>query len=190
MSMMRALTAFFIDIIETVVIAVAIFITVYLFLLQPHQVKGESMVPTFHPDEYILTDKLSYRFHEPERGDVIVFRAPQNQAIDFIKRIIGLPGEKVKLSGGKIIIINAKNPSGLSLNEPYTKGEPTREGTTLKEGQELTVPAGEFFVLGDNRTHSSDSREFGTVSKSLIIGRAWLRYWPPPQISFVQQVQY
>src|SRR5438105_12984577 len=99
--MLRVLTAFFIDIIETVVIAVAIFITVYLFLLQPHQVRGESMQPTFQDGEYILTDKLSYRFHEPERGDVIVFKAPQNQAVDFIKRIIGLPGEKVKVAGGK-----------------------------------------------------------------------------------------
>src|SRR5581483_7855648 len=98
--MMRALAAFFMDIIETVVIAIAIFITVYLFLLQPHQVRGESMEPTFQDGQYILTDKLSYRFHDPERGDVIVFKSPQNESIDFIKRVVGLPGEKVKLVGG------------------------------------------------------------------------------------------
>lgn len=188
--MMRALAAFFMDIIETVVIAIAIFITVYLFLLQPHQVRGESMEPTFQDGQYILTDKLSYRFHDPERGDVIVFKDPQNQAIDFIKRIIGLPGEKVKLVGGRVVIINTKYPGSLTLNETYTNGAPTLPGSQIKDGDEYLIPPGNYFVFGDNRDHSSDSREFGVISRDLIIGRAWLRYWPLPNASFIPGVQY
>lgn len=188
--MLRALASFLVDIVETVVIAIAIFFAVYLFLLQPHQVRGESMEPTFHDGEYILTDKFSYRFREPERGDIIVFKSPQNQAIDFIKRIIALPGEKIKLVDGKVVIISDKYPSGLTLNETYTNGAPTRPGNQLKEGEEVVVPPSSFFVLGDNRNHSSDSREFGSVNKNLIVGRAWLRYWPLPQLAFIPQVQY
>lgn len=188
--MLRALASFLIDILETVVIAIAIFFAVYLFLLQPHQVRGESMEPTFHDGQYILTDKFSYRFREPERGDIIVFKSPQNQAIDFIKRIIGLPGEKVKLVDGKVIIVSGKFPNGLTLNETYTNGAPTRPGNQLKDGEEFLIPPDSFFVLGDNRNHSSDSREFGAVNKNLIIGRAWLRYWPISELSFIPQVQY
>ena len=143
--------AFLMDIIETVVIAIAIFITVYLFLLQPHQVRGESMQPTFQDGQYILTDKLSYRFHEPERGDVIVFKSPPNQAVDFIKRIIGMPGEKVKLVGGRVVITSDKFPGGLTLNETYTNGAPTQPESLLKDGDELSIPAHSYFVLGVNR---------------------------------------
>lgn len=188
--MLRAIAAFFIDIIETVVIAIAIFLVVYLFLLQPHQVRGESMQPTFEDGQYILTDKFTYRFQVPQRGDVIVFKSPQNNSVDFIKRIIGLSGEKVKLVNGRVVIINSQFPEGLTLNETYTNQAPTRPGTQLKEGDEFLVPPGSYFVLGDNRNHSSDSREFGAVSKDLIIGRAWVRYWPLPQLTFVPQVQY
>ena len=187
---MRALAAFFMDIIETVVIAIAIFITVYLFLLQPHQVRGESMEPTFQDGQYILTDKLSYRFHDPERGDVIVFKSPQNESIDFIKRVVGLPGEKVKLVGGRVVVINTSHPDGLTLNETYTNGAPTMPGTLLKEGDEYLVPSGQYFVFGDNRNHSSDSREFGAINKTSIIGRAWIRYWPIPAMTFIPGVQY
>src|SRR3972149_8428900 len=91
-----------IDVVETVVVAAAIFVVVYLFLLQPHQVRGASMKPNFHDGEYILTDKISYRFGEPKRGDVIIFTSPTDQDVDFIKRIIGLPGERVKIAGGKV----------------------------------------------------------------------------------------
>jgi signal peptidase I len=176
--------------VETVVIAIAIFFAVYLFLLQPHQVRGESMEPTFQDAQYILTDKFSYRLHAPERGDVVVFKSPQNQSIDFIKRIVGLPGEKVKLVDGKVIVISDKYSAGLTLNETYTNGAPTRPGSQLKEGEEFVVPPNSYFVFGDNRNHSSDSREFGAVGRDLIIGRAWLRYWPLSNLSFIPQVQY
>ncbi|HET7713340.1 MAG TPA: signal peptidase I [Patescibacteria group bacterium] len=188
--MFRVLTAFFVDIIETVVIAIFIFVVVYMFLLQPHQVRGESMLPTFEDSQYILTDKLSYRFGIPQRGDVIVFKSPQNGAVDFIKRVIGLPGEKVKLSAGRVVIINSQFPEGLTLNETYTNGAPTKPDAKLAEGEEYLVPPEHYFVMGDNRNHSSDSRSFGAIKKESIIGRAWIRYWPLPNLSFVPQVQY
>lgn len=188
--MLRAIAAFFIDIIETVVIAIAIFVAVYLFLLQPHQVIGDSMQPNFESFQYILTDKLSYRFGNPARGDVVVFKAPQDQGKDLIKRVIALPGEKVKLSGGKVIIFNSQYPDGLTLNETYISGAPTVAGSAVKEGEVYEIPAGKFFVMGDNRSHSSDSREFGAIEKVLIVGRAWIRYWPLPALSFIPQVQY
>lgn len=189
-AMLRAIAAFFVDIIETVIIAIAIFVAVYLFLLQPHQVIGESMEPSFESYQYILTDKISYRLHDPERGDVVIFKAPQGQGKDLIKRIVGLPGEKIRLSGGKIIIFNAKYPQGLTLNETYTNGGPTLPEGAIKENGDYAIAADKFFTMGDNRSHSSDSREFGAIDKSLIIGRAWIRYWPLPAVSFIPQVQY
>src|SRR4030065_809809 len=108
-----------VDVIETVVVAAAIFVVVYLFLLQPHQVKGASMEPSFHDGEYILTDKISYRFSEPRRGDVVIFKAPTNPDVDFIKRIIALPGEKVEINNSRITIYNSEHPNGFTLSEPY-----------------------------------------------------------------------
>src|SRR3989337_2111652 len=101
-----SLWEYIVDIIETVVIAAAIFVVVYLFLLQPHQVKGASMEPNFHDGEYILTDKISYRFGDPKRGDIVIFKAPTNPNVDFIKRIVALPGEKLEIKNNKIIIFN------------------------------------------------------------------------------------
>ncbi|OGY25071.1 MAG: signal peptidase I [Candidatus Woykebacteria bacterium RBG_16_39_9b] len=185
-----SLWEYIVDIIETVVIAAAIFVVVYLFLLQPHQVKGASMEPNFHDGEYILTDKISYRFGDPKRGDVVIFRAPPNQNLDFIKRIIGLPGEKISIKDGKIIIYNDKNPKGVVLQEPYETVGPNDSGNLLKEGQILTLDDKSYLVLGDNRTHSSDSREWGGVSKELIVGKAWLRYWPLSSISFIKHINF
>lgn len=188
--MFRVLGAFFVDIIETVVIAIFIFVVVYMFLLQPHQVRGESMLPTFEDSQYILTDKLSYRFGTPQRGDVIVFKSPQNGAVDFIKRIIGMPGEKIKLVNGKVMILSPTYPEGYTLNETYTNGAPTKPDAKLQEGEEYLIPPGQYFVMGDNRNHSSDSRSFGAVTRESIIGRAWIRYWPLPKLAFVPQVQF
>lgn len=179
-----------VDIIETVVVAAAIFVVVYLFLLQPHQVKGASMEPNFHDLEYILTDKITYRFSEPRRGDIIIFKAPPNPEIDFIKRIIALPGEKIEIKNSKITIYNSEKPGGFTLSEPYEIMEPIIGGTRLPEGKIFEVPKDSYFVLGDNRTHSLDSREWGEVPKSAIIGKAWLRYWPISKFSFVKRVSY
>ncbi|MBI3384620.1 signal peptidase I [Candidatus Gottesmanbacteria bacterium] len=183
--LVKRIGAFFLDAIETVVIALAIFVVIYLFLIQPHQVKGSSMYPNFIDGEYILTDKISYRLHLPQRGDVIVFKAPKDHEIDFIKRIIGLPGEVVKVSGG-FVYINEKQLSEVYLPKDYV----TKPGSFLTLDQNAIVAPDEYFVLGDNRSHSSDSREWGFVKKEEIIGKAWFRYWPVSQLGFVPKVKY
>lgn len=179
-----------VDIIETVVVAAAIFVVVYLFLLQPHQVKGDSMNPNFHDSEYILTDKISYRFTSPSRGDVIIFKAPTDPDVDFIKRVIALPGEKVKITDGKIVIYNSQNPNGFVLNEPYQINGPTSGGKEAPQNTEVTVGKDEYFVLGDNRVESFDSRSWGMLPKKNIIGKAWLRYWPLPKFGFIPHPKY
>ena len=179
-----------VDIIETIVVAAAIFVVVYLFLLQPHQVRGASMEPNFHDGEYILTDKISYRFGEPKRGDVVIFKAPTNPDVDFIKRIIALPGEKIEIKNGNIVIYNTQSPQGFTLSEPYQVMEPLAGGSYLREGKIVEVPTDSYIVFGDNRTHSFDSREWGPVPKKSIIGKAWLRYWPLSKISFVKKATY
>ena len=179
-----------VDVIETVVVAAAIFVVVYLFLLQPHQVKGASMEPNFHDGEYILTDKISYRFGEPKRGDVVVFKAPTNPDVDFIKRIIALPGEKLEITNNKITIFNDENTDGFTLSEPYEVMTPIAGGSHIREGKIVEVPKDSYFVFGDNRTHSFDSREWGALPKKDIVGKAWVRYWPLSKLSVIKRVNF
>lgn len=183
--LIRSFVAFVLDFMETIVVALSIFVVVYLFLVQPHEVKGSSMEPNFQNNEYILTDKISYKFREPVRGEVIIFKAPRNPEVDYIKRVIGLPGDQVKIEKGKVYL------NGQLLNETYLRDSTSLfPGSFLEEGNVFTVPLDEFFVMGDNRPHSSDSREFGPVAKNLIIGRAIIRYWPIPVIGPIPQVHY
>jgi signal peptidase I len=178
--LLQQIGAFFLDIIETVVLALAIFVLVYLFLVQPHQVRGNSMFPNFHDGEYLLTNKLSYRLGEPKRGDVIVFKAPKNEEYDYIKRIVGVPGDKLTIKGGHVYL------NDQLLKEAYLPADfTTSGGSFLREGEEFTIPAGEYLVLGDNRSHSSDSREWGDVPVENIIGKAWLRYWPFNRVGLI-----
>lgn len=179
-----------VDVIETVVVAAAIFVVVYLFLLQPHQVRGSSMEPNFKDGEYILTDKVSYRFNDPARGDIVIFKAPTDPDVDFIKRIIALPGEKVEIKNNTIFITNAQNPDGFALSEPYEILDPIDGGTHLREGKVVEVPEDNYFVFGDNRTHSFDSREWGPLPRKSIIGKAWVRYWPLSKISLMKRVVF
>ena len=173
------------DIIETVIIALVVFLIVYIFLVQPHRVSGESMLPNFENGELILTDKLSYKFGQPKRGAVIVFKAPPDKKRDFIKRIIGLPGEKISLSAGKILI------NDQILTENYLPGDfRVIEGSFLREGETKQLPSDYYFVIGDNRSHSFDSREWGFLIKEDIVGRAWVVYWPLNKISFVKSISY
>ena len=181
MSFFRRLGTVFLDIIETIVIALAIFVIAYLFLFQPHQVRGNSMYPNFHDTDYLLTDKISYRLGNPKRSDIIIFHAPQNEEYDYIKRIVGLPGEKISLSEDNQVLINNQ-----ILNEPYlSKDIKTFGGNFLEIGETMTIPTEKYFVLGDNRNHSSDSRDWGFVPRENIVGKAWFRYWPLDQMGLV-----
>ena len=134
------------------------------------------MEPTFHDHEYLIIDEISYRFNDPKRGEVIVFRYPDNPQEYFIKRVIGLPGEKVEIINGDIFIYNRDNPEGFKLDEGLYLADNIKTYNTNEEPVELE--SGEYFVLGDNRYASKDSRTFGVLNKSFITGRVFLRGWP------------
>ncbi len=170
----------FIDFIQSFVIIGAIFASIYLFIAQPHKVSGSSMVPTFQNGDYILTDKISYKFKEPKKGDIIVLKNPRNESQDFIKRIIATPGDQIKIESS-IVYIN-ENP----LNELYIPNDLiTRSGNFLTEDETINMGKDQYFVMGDNRSHSSDSREWGTVSKKEIIGRVFFRYIPLNKLGLI-----
>jgi signal peptidase I len=181
----KRLSAFFLDILEVVVFAIAIFLFIYLLVLQPHKIKGSSMDPSFIDGEFLLTDKVTYRFREPQRGDVVVFEAPGTNGDEFIKRILALPGEEIALSDGKVYINDSL------LNEPYLEETVKTNGSSfLDEGQEIVIPPDFYFVMGDNRGASSDSRTWGFIEKSAITGRAWLVYWPPTKMGIIEKFSY
>lgn len=194
MELTRKIFSFFLDIVETIVVAFCLFIIVYLFFLQPHEVVGNSMLPNFHDKEYILTDKFSYCLRNPERGEIIVFKAPEDPDKDFIKRVIGLSGEKVKIANGKVYI------NGKVLAEKYLDPDLlTPPGRFLQENQEVVIPANSYIVLGDNRLNSSDSRSWGFITGSRkcgfvgssgIIGKTLLVYWPFTKFGLVRHVTY
>lgn len=167
---------FSLEIIRIVIISVAIIIPIRYYLVQPFYVKGSSMQPNFYDHEYLLVDELSYRFKEPIRGQIIVFRFPLDKKQYFIKRIIGLPGETVKYFQGKVYIYNKDHPEGFILDEH----EYLTNGLGKKYSSEDTIilKDNEYFVLGDNRDVSLDSREFGPVDSDLIIGRVVIRGFP------------
>lgn len=189
-SILKKIGAFFLDIIQTIVLALSVFVVIYLFLLQPHQVKGNSMYPNFHNGEFLLTDKISYRFGEPRRGDVIIFKAPPSEPCaeiecEYIKRIVGTPGDIIKVVDGKIY---ANNQILAELYLP--KGFTTSPGSFLRENTEIKIPEDEYLPLGDNRNQSRDGREFGTIPRANIIGKAWLRYWPFNKVGIIRRITY
>ncbi len=158
-----------------VLIAVAIVVPIRLFIAQPFIVSGSSMVPTFEDKNYLVVDEISYKFNEPKRGDVIIFiypdPNPKNDKKFFIKRIIGLPKETVDIDNGVITITSESHKDGFVLDQPYVAHQ--APGTTHHQLKE-----DEYFVMGDNRNASSDSRSWGPLPKENIVGRAWLRLWP------------
>lgn len=173
MNLIKKGIGFVFDLLQSVVVVMAIFVMIYLFIISPQEISGQSMYPTFESGEYIFTNKVEYKLHDPARGDVVVFKSPKNKNIDYIKRIIGIPGDQVKLVNGLYYV------NGVQVNQSYLPPELyTSPGLFLRENEEITVPAGQYFVSGDNRPHSLDSREFGTIPKADIIGKAFLRYWP------------
>lgn len=180
MQILKKVLEFVMDILETVTFVGSLFIVVYLFILQPNEVRGQSMDTTFRDGEYILTSKLAYKLGEPTRGDVIVFKSPDNDEVDFIKRVIGLPGDTVKILDGYVYVNDKK------LTENYIQ-HPTNplEGGFLLEGEEVIVPEGHLFVMGDNRPRSSDSRAFGPIPTQSIIGRVFFRYFPTQRLGTI-----
>ena len=181
---MKKVLSFIWEITKIVVIALAIVIPIRYFLFQPFFVKGQSMEPSFGNGDYLIIDEISYRFREPERGEVIVFKYPQNPSQRFIKRIIGLPGETVEIQDGKVTIF--KNGITQILDESeYLPSVLETSGKIL-----IVLGEDEYFVLGDNRTFSFDSRRFGVLPKEEIIGRAFLRAWPFVDLNIFETPTY
>ncbi|MFQ5540859.1 MAG: signal peptidase I [Candidatus Paceibacteria bacterium] len=165
------------DLVKFALIALLVVIPIRLFVAQPFVVRGASMEPTFVGGEYLIVDQVSYRLDTPERGDVIILRYPRDESIFFIKRIIGLPGETVELVGSEIIIKRGDGSAPFALDESYL--EP---GRLQNEYGSYALGEGEYFVLGDNRTASSDSRTWGILTEDGIVGRAFLRLLPPTRL--------
>jgi signal peptidase I len=168
------------EIAETAVLTLLIFFVVRL-AFQNFRIEGQSMEPNLHDGQFLVVNRLVYYLHPPERGDVVVFHSPQNPTKDFIKRVVGLPGEQVEIRGGQVFI------NGARVDEVYTT-----QGGNHAWGPEV-VGEFEYFVLGDNRTNSSDSRNWGMLDGDAIVGKAWICYWPPyywglvPHYTFVSE---
>lgn len=179
-SLMDNLGGYFIEFIETIVVFGAIFAAFYLFIAQFHRVQGNSMVPTYQSGDYLITEKVSYRFRSPKKGEVIVLRNPKNEEEDFIKRIIAVPGDTLQIIDEKVYLNN-----NLLIEKYLPANIPTPTGSFIAEGQIIKVGENQYFAFGDNREHSSDSRAWGPVTKEEIVGRAFFRYFPFNNISLL-----
>lgn len=185
------------EIVETLVLTLVIYLVIHNFVAQPFQVEQSSMVPTVNPGEYVLIDKISPRFQDYQRGDIVVFQPPQGfgqGGVPFIKRVIGLPGDTVSLENGRVFVTPAGG-SPIRLEEPYVvRAVDGGAAPTLPKNADgtstWTIAPGTYFVMGDNRPDSQDSRFFGPVDRELIIGRAWLRYFPLDRVGFIQRPTY
>jgi len=179
---------FLFSVMEVAEVALVTIGTVFLvryFLVQPFLVSGSSMVPNFHNGDYLLVDELTYRFREPIRGEVAVFHYPNNETTYFIKRIIGLPGDRIVVKEGVVYVYNKENPDGFRLDEKYLPSSTKTVGS-----DDVTLGEGEYFVLGDNRQYSFDSRNWGVLKKDEIVGVARLRLWPISSAQAFSAPQY
>lgn len=185
-----SLGSFILEFVQSIVLALSVFVLIYLFVAQPNQVKGSSMVPNFIDGEYLLTDKISYQFKDPSRGDVVVFKAPSTEACsedecEYIKRIIGVPGDRVMVENSEVFL-NGEMIDQSFIPDNYI----TDPGAFCQEGIEVEVPEGQYLVFGDNRSHSRDGREFGPIAKDLIVGKAFLKYWPLSEIGLIPSIRF
>jgi len=184
-ALMGQIKEFIWETVKVVIFSLVIILPIRYFLIQPFYVKGASMEPNYFDHEYLVIDEISYRLGDIKRGDVVVFKYPNDPSQYFIKRIIALPGETFKLQGGKIYITNVTHPDGFILDESdylpniYTQGN-----------EEITLSASEYFVMGDNRSSSLDSRIFGPINSSFIIGRTWVRGWPLNRVQVFKTPSY
>jgi len=184
------------EIVETLVLTLVIYLLIHNFIAQPFEVEQDSMFPTILEHEYVLIDKLSPRFNDYQRGDIVVFQPPEGfeqGGVPFIKRVIGLPGDTITLENGRVFV-TPPGGSPVRLDEPYVVVVDGETAPTLprdaERSSEWTVPEGQYFVMGDNRPQSQDSRFFGPIEQSAIIGRAWLRYFPLDRIGFMERPVY
>jgi signal peptidase I len=166
------------EVVETIVFTLLIYFLVRTFLFENYRVVGTSMFPTLEDNQFLVVNKLVYRLHEPQRGDIIVFRDPQDKGRKLIKRVMGLPGDVLEIRQGQVFI-NARR-----LEEPYIP-DPARYSRPPS-----SIPDGQYFVLGDNRNNSSDSSSWGTLPRENIVGKAWLSYWPPPVWGIIPHETY
>ena len=176
---------FVVEVMQIVIISAAIIIPIRYFLVQPFYVKGASMEPNFYDKEYLIIDELTFRMREPERGEIVVFRYPRDPGQYFIKRLVGMPGETVEVTGGAVVIYNDDHPNGQILDEK------TYLGNALSQGKKkITLGPEEYFVMGDNRDESLDSRSFGPIARSEIIGRVWVRGLPLSRVGTFETPEY
>lgn len=172
-------SSFFKELIKFTLIAFLIVVPFRIFIAQPFIVNGASMEPTFHPGEYLIVDQLTYKaFSQPKRGEVIIFRYPQDTTKFFIKRVVGLPGETIEIRGGNIRISNSDFPEGFLLDEDYLSFK-------KQDNLKTELKSDEYFVMGDNRPQSSDSRIWGPLKEELIIGRPLVRLFPVNRLQFL-----
>ena len=167
------------EIVRFSIIAILIVIPIRMFVAQPFIVSGASMDDTFHSGEYLIVDQVSYYFDQPARGDVVIFRYPRDPSKFFIKRVIGVPGDTITIEGSTVTITNDSHPEGFVLDEPYIK--------SMAPGPRITETLGEreYFVMGDNRDQSSDSRSWGVLQEERIVGRALIRLFPPTEADYL-----
>lgn len=173
------------EIAEVVLISLIAVFVVRNFLVQPFLVNGASMEPNFSGGDYLIIDEISYRLRQPERGEVIVFHYPNDESTYFIKRVVGLPGERVMLKDGKVKIFNNEQPQGFMLDENYLSSYTSTYGD-----KDVALKDGEYFVLGDNRSASFDSRNWGALNKSEIVGLVRLRLWPINKVMAFEKPAY
>jgi len=215
-SIFVGVVTFIYDVFKTVSTVLGIAFLIRFFLVQPFYISGSSMEPNFHDGQYVVVDQVSYRLRSPGRGETIVFKFPQNVAFNFIKRIVALPGEKVEIRNNRVYITNEDNPNGETLLEDYVHPFQTGDLTTTlakagydddgdgrrdedpRDGRDNDLDGridedgsvDEYFVLGDNRNNSSDSRSWGVLPRTNIIGRVWLVLYPFDQFEAVGRPAY
>jgi len=180
---MKDFFAFLLETIKIVILAIVIVLPVRYFLFQPFFVQGISMEPNFFNGDYLIVDEITYRFRDPQRGEVIVFKYPQSPTQRYIKRIIGLPGEEILIKNGQITI--ADNASSWVLDESEYLEDAYTGGIT-----KVSLSETEYFVLGDNRAFSSDSRRWGSLSEEFIVGKVYLRAWPFTALAKIESPAY
>jgi signal peptidase I len=173
------------ELVQVALIVTAIVLPIRYFLVQPFYVKGASMEPNFEDRQYLIIDEITYRFREPARGEISVFRYPNDPSQFFIKRIIGMPGETVMVSGGKVYITTVSGETSPLDESQYLASDIVTSGE-----KKVTLGTDEYFVLGDNRPNSLDSRIFGVVPKKNIVGRVMLRGWPVSKVTWFETPTY